>query len=260
MTPTPRALTTKSPQFRSPSPAPTRVRAVADPMPPATPVTIATVPVSSTSLLTAEPSAGRCGPPSLTGSQEPQQLSLILLFAARKARRPAPGVRLSALLAGCGYARVLRSDAVDSYQLGKWVNRQRINHTKHTLEADREHRLEHLKDWTWGAYADQWEEGFRRLLDYVERHGDAASRWPTRWMASTSACGSTRNATLVKGTLGTDREHRLKDLHRWTWNPHAERWDEGLARLLDCVERHGDANVPRDYGLAQQGISLRGAS
>jgi hypothetical protein len=68
--------------------------AVADPMPPAAPVTIATVPVSSTSLLTAEPSAGRCGPPSLTGSQEPQQLSLILLFAVRKARRPAPGVAL----------------------------------------------------------------------------------------------------------------------------------------------------------------------
>jgi hypothetical protein len=47
--------------------------------------------------------------------------------------------------------------------------------------------------------------------------------------------------------LDTDREHRLQDGRGWTWNPHADRWDEGLARLLDYVRRNGDARVPRSY-------------
>jgi hypothetical protein len=110
-------------------------------------------------------------------------------------------------------------------------------------------RLEHLKDWTWGAYADQWEEGFRRLLDYVERHGDARVPLAHEMDGFNLGVWVNTQRDARQRQLGTDREHRLKGLHRWTWNPHAERWDDGLARLLDYVERHGDANVPRDYGL-----------
>ena len=41
------------------------------------------------------------------------------------------------------------------------------------LDADRQLRLEDLPGWTWDTKAYQWEEGFSRLLDYVERHGHA---------------------------------------------------------------------------------------
>ena len=68
-----------------------------------------------------------------------------------------------------GHARVPASYTVDGYQLGEWVNTQRNKHTKGTLDADRQRRLEGLPGWTWDPRADRWEEGFSRLLDYVER-------------------------------------------------------------------------------------------
>ena len=46
----------------------------------------------------------------------------------------------------------------------QWVNTQRTRHAKGTLDADRQHRLQDLPGWTWDPYADQWEEGFSRLL------------------------------------------------------------------------------------------------
>ena len=192
---------------------------------------------------------------------------------------------------------------------------QRAAHTKGSLDADRQRRLEELPGWTWDTRADQWEEGFRRLLDYVERHGDArvpasykvdgyqlgkwvieatrrsatkagltpianadsrscpaghgtpaptsgrrasadswttsnatvtpASRVPTRSTATSSAGGSARNATATPGgSLEADREHRLQGLPGWTWDRHADQWEEGFSRLQHYVERHGDARVP----------------
>jgi Helicase associated domain len=48
-----------------------------------------------------------------------------------------------------GHARVLRSYAVNGYQLGKWINEQSINHTGGILDADCQRRLEGLPGWTW---------------------------------------------------------------------------------------------------------------
>ena len=51
----------------------------------------------------------------------------------------------------------------------------------------------------------------------------------------------------AKGTLDADRQRRLQDLPGWTWDPVADQWEEGFSRLLDYVERHGDARVPESY-------------
>ena len=141
-----------------------------------------------------------------------------------------------------------QSYTVDGYQLGKWVNVQRINHTKGTLDADRQHRLEDLPGWTWDPYADQWEEGFSRLLDYVERHGDA--RVPKSYTVDGYRLGTwvtTQRDKHAKGTLDADRQRRLQDLPGWTWDRKADMWEEGFSRLSDYVERHGHARVPTSY-------------
>ncbi len=94
-----------------------------------------------------------------------------------------------------------------------------------------------------------WEFWFGILERFVERHGHA--RVPRvlhgRWIPTRSA-GSTRNApNTTKATLHADRQHRLQDLPGWTWDPDADQWEEGFSRLLDYVERHGDAHVPAAY-------------
>jgi hypothetical protein len=147
-----------------------------------------------------------------------------------------------------GDARVPQSCTVDGYPLGSWVTTQRQSHRKGTLAIDREHRLQELPAWTWDARTVQWEEGFSRLLGYLERHGDA------RVLRSYTVDGYRLGAWInsqrtdhAKGILDADRQHRLEDLRGWTWDPYADRWEVGFSRLQDYVMRHGDARVPRSY-------------
>ena len=70
-----------------------------------------------------------------------------------------------------GHACPLVSFTVDGYPLGEWVNTQRDRKGKGTLDGDRQRRLDDLTGWSWDPNADKWEEGFRRLVDYVERNG-----------------------------------------------------------------------------------------
>ena len=123
------------------------------------------------------------------------------------------------------------SYTVDGYQLGWWVNVQRKEHAKGTLEADRERRLEDLPGWTWDPHADQWEEGFSRLRTTSNRHGHA--RVPKSYTVDGYPLGEwvNRNATIhAKGTLDADRQRRLQDLPGWTWDPLADQWEEGFSR------------------------------
>jgi hypothetical protein len=99
-----------------------------------------------------------------------------------------------------------------------WVKKQRTRRANGTLEADRERQLQDLTGWTWDPFADQWEEGFSGLLNYVERHGDA--RVPVSYTVDGYKLGwwvvRQRN-NHAKGTLDADRQHRLQNLPGWTW-------------------------------------------
>jgi superfamily II DNA or RNA helicase len=147
-----------------------------------------------------------------------------------------------------GHARVLRSYRVDGYPLGGWVHWQRHIHAKGTLDRDRQRRLEAVPGWTWTARADKWEEGFSRLLQYVEHHGDA--RVPASYRADGYPLGAwvgTSRSDYINGTLDADRQRRLEALPGWTWTARADKWEEGFSLLLQYVEYHGDARVPVSY-------------
>ena len=144
-----------------------------------------------------------------------------------------------------GDARIPRSYKVDGYRLGGWVSNLRSFYSRGTLGADRRRQLEDLPGWTFDTVADRCEEGFTRLVQYVERHGDA--RVPQSYEIDGYRLGSwvtmqrTRHA---KGVLDADRERRLQNLRGWTWNPKGDQWEEGFCRLVDYVRCHGDARVP----------------
>ena len=75
-------------------------------------------------------------------------------------------------VAAHGDARVpQRFKTEDGYNLGAWVAKQRG--TRNTMAAERVDRLEALSGWVWDAREAMWEEGFARLEQYVEQHGDA---------------------------------------------------------------------------------------
>jgi superfamily II DNA or RNA helicase len=119
-----------------------------------------------------------------------------------------------------GHARMPQSYTIDGYRLGKWVGKQRNRHTEGTLDPDRERRLQDLPGWTWDArdYIDRWEDGFNRLLHYVELNGDA--RIPSSYTVDDYRLGRwviKQRANHAKGTLDVERQRRLQDLPGWTW-------------------------------------------
>ncbi len=147
-----------------------------------------------------------------------------------------------------GHARFPSSFTIGGQQLGSWVNTQRVSHGKGTLDADRERRLQDVPGWTWDPFADQWEEGFGRLQDYVLRHGDASA--PRSYTVDGYQLGvwvKSQRRNYAESTLAADRQRRLRELPGWTWDPYADQWNEGFNLLLDYVERQGDARVPASY-------------
>ena len=97
----------------------------------------------------------------------------------------------------------------------------------------------------------RWEEGLPNASRTdVERHNHA--RVPVSYTVDHYPLGrwvSKQRVTYSRGTLEADRERRLEEMPRWTWDPFADQWEEGFSQLLHYVESNGDARVPRKYSI-----------
>ncbi|CDM77196.1 DEAD/DEAH box helicase [Mycobacterium marinum] len=152
---------------------------------------------------------------------------------------------LLAYVALHGHARVPQSFNSDGYPLGRWVSKQRARHAEGSLDADRESRLEAIPGWTWDPAVDQWEDGFSRLVDYVEIHGHA--RVPRSCAVDGFKLGQwvvTRRVKHLKDSMDADRARRLNELPGWTWEPFADKWEEGFTHLVKYAERQGNCRIP----------------
>ncbi len=115
-----------------------------------------------------------------------------------------------------GHARVTYKHVEDGYRLGRWVVKQRYNERQ--LTANRTARLEALPGWTWHTRDAAWEQGFRHLLRYVERHGHG--RVPQSYSENDFALGTWVNKNRQRyhtGQLPPDRIARLEALPGWAW-------------------------------------------
>jgi predicted helicase len=89
---------------------------------------------------------------------------------------------------------------------------------------------------------ESWEFWFGLLNAYTDREGSAQVPIGSsengyalgRWVASQ------RTAARYNG-LSADRIARLDDLPGWTWDPFADRWEEGFERLVAFTARQGVA-------------------
>ena len=154
-----------------------------------------------------------------------------------------------------GHARVPQRHSVEGYNLGAWVNTQRKTHATGILEADRESRLEALPGWIWDPLANQWEEGFSQLQQFIKHHGH--SRVPHAHTVDGFPLGhwvQNQRISYAKGVLEADRLDRLESLPGWAWDASADRWEEGFRRLRDYTEREGHARVPSTYRIDGFGL------
>lgn len=105
-----------------------------------------------------------------------------------------------------------------------------------------------------------WEEWFGMLEKFIEENGHA--RVPVRYKTQDGyplgkwVDHQRHFYAKGNGELSKERALRLEELSdTWTWDLHAERWEEGFRHLKQYVEDKGDTHVPRSYG-AESGYDL----
>jgi superfamily II DNA or RNA helicase len=134
----------------------------------------------------------------------------------------------------------------DGFRLGAWVNFQRTRYSHGTLEADRVERLKQLPGWVWSASEAKWEKAFECLAEYAATYGTA--RVPRGYVVDGLKLGDwVVNQRAKWGKLSEYRRKKLKSLPGWAENTNTAQWEEGFQHLLDYVDEHGTAAVPRGY-------------
>jgi superfamily II DNA or RNA helicase len=148
-----------------------------------------------------------------------------------------------------GHAKVIGEyKTSDGYRLSQWVRVQRA--TREILSQERIARLEALHGWSWDAFADKWEEGYRYLQEFAEREGH--SLIPARFKSEdgfrVGVWVSTQRAN--KNQTSVNRIALLEALPGWSWDPLSDSWEEGYRYLMEFVNTTGYACVSQKYKTA----------
>ena len=143
-----------------------------------------------------------------------------------------------------GHARVPTTHREGDVPLGQWVSKQRRG--REQLSAERMERLEAVPGWAWDSLAEQWEQGFAALTDYVAREGHARVPYGHRegdvqlgqWVSTQ------RNQ---RERMSAERRERLDAVPGWTWVALDAKWEAGFTALTAYVAREGHARVPSGH-------------
>ncbi len=103
-----------------------------------------------------------------------------------------------------------------------------------------------------GRTSTSWEAWFELLKQYLKEHGDAVvpARYETKdgYALGKWVDHQRRFYARGKGELDEDRAHLLESLSEtWSWDLHADKWEQGRRRLDKYISAIGDALVPRSY-------------
>ncbi len=148
-----------------------------------------------------------------------------------------------------GHANVpSKHKTVDGYRVGLWVSNQRKETDGMTVE--RKARLEALPGWSWDAFSDKWDDGFRYLKEFVDREGHA--NVPNTFKAEDGYGIGVwlSNQRQAIDNMPPERKTRLEGLPGWSWDPFLDKWEKGLRYLKEFADQEGHANVPGFYKMA----------
>ncbi len=136
----------------------------------------------------------------------------------------------------------------DGFALGRWIRRKKKELSK--LSKERKQALSSVSGWTWKAtrrpYNAKWEEGFERLLEYVEREGHSmVPRQHSEEEFHLGAWVAKQRLDHRKGLLLPNRKQRLEVLPFWIWETGSiqYRWWHAYSLMEKYVDRIGSAAI-----------------
>ena len=144
-------------------------------------------------------------------------------------------MRLRAYSEREGHSRVPRHyQTDDGFDLGGWVRTQRQNRSRRRLSVERTQLLEALPGWVWNALHAAWEDGYARVVPYVDREGD--SRVPVTYRDNDGyrlgSWANNQRAAQRRGGCHPERRRRLEALPGWAKDTREASWEKGCERLM----------------------------
>ncbi len=141
-----------------------------------------------------------------------------------------------------GHCKVAQNFVTNGLKLGAWVTRQR--HPKISLSADKVSRL-NLLGFIWDPFTEQWEEAFKALKAFHKREGHC--RVIARSIINGFKLGSWVSLQRSKESqLSVNQINRLDSLG-FTWDPHAQLWEESFIALQEFLKREGHCRVSQSF-------------
>jgi hypothetical protein len=145
----------------------------------------------------------------------------------------------------------------DGYALGKWVEEQIKSFQQNKINDEVKEKLNAIEGWSWNPMPEFWHEGYSHLLRFVEQEGH--SRVPGKYKTnngySLGSWISTQRNNCKKLQLSLENIQKMELIEDWSWNPKADKWNEGYSHLLKFVEQEGHSRVPGNY-KTNNGYSL----
>ena len=144
-----------------------------------------------------------------------------------------------------GHCRVPATYEIAGFNLGNWVGTQR--RAKDSMSPERKQRLDDI-GFIWDPFAEAWEEGFNKLLQFKEQEGHC--KVPVTYEIAGFNLGNwVGTQRRAKDSMSPERKQRLDDIG-FIWDPFAEAWEEGFNKLLQFKEQEGHCKVPVTYEIA----------
>ena len=113
------------------------------------------------------------------------------------------------------------------------------------MDPDRWQRLEALPGWSPDPIVDKWAEGFSHLKQFSDREGHC--RVPHLYKTDDGYRLGLWVGKRRADTMDLDRRQRLEALPGWSWDPFADKWEEGFSRLKQFAEREAHCRVAGAY-------------
>jgi hypothetical protein len=134
--------------------------------------------------------------------------------------------------------------------LGKWVDRQRVAHTKNKMRQDRKGLLDEI-GFVWKVKVDTnsalWNKQYEKLVEY--KRGNGHCLIPQRHHADMSLGKwvDSQRQFHCKNTIRLDRKDLLNKLG-FVWRvDNSALWNKQYGKLVEFKRKNGHCNVPQRY-------------